>query len=137
MQEGLIYKGKAKTIWKTENPTHIVMKFEDSITAGDGAKKANIEGKGKTNCKISTLIFKFLTEAGIPTHYIETLDATRILTTHVDIIPLEVICRNIATGSFTRRYGFEEGKPLSIPLLEYFLKEDSLHDPYDKGCMQN
>jgi phosphoribosylaminoimidazole-succinocarboxamide synthase len=124
----LLYKGKAKSVYEKDADT-IVMEFRDDLTAGDGAKKASKAGKGTLNAEISAKFFDLLKEKGIETHFIKFEEPNRHIVKKVKIIPLEVICRNIATGSLIRRYPFKEGQILSPPTIEMGYKSDEYHDP--------
>lgn len=125
----LIYEGKAKQVYESENPDTLIIKYKNSLTAGNGAKKASMDGKGALNCKISNIIFDMLAKHGVPTHMVREIDETTIEVKKVEIIPLEVIVRNVAAGSFSKRYGVEEGSPLKCPVLEFSYKCDELNDP--------
>ncbi len=125
----LIYEGKAKEVFETDCPDTYVIKYKNSLTAGNGAKKEDMEGKGKLNCKISNIIFDYLEKNGVETHLLEKIDDTTIKVKKVDIVPLEVIVRNVAAGSFSKRYGVEEGSALKCPILEFSYKCDELSDP--------
>ena len=124
-----LYEGKAKIVYAGENENEVIMQFKNSLTAFDGVKKAELEGKGEINWKISGMLLPFLARHGIPTHLIKSLDNRMHLCQKVKILPIEVVCRNKAAGSFCRRYGVEEGTPFENPLVEYFYKKDELHDP--------
>ncbi|RTZ60249.1 MAG: phosphoribosylaminoimidazolesuccinocarboxamide synthase [Gammaproteobacteria bacterium] len=124
-----LYEGKAKIIYATDQPDKVIIYFKDDTTAFDGVKKEQIVGKGVINNTISSLIFEVLNKRGIPTHYIEKLSDREMLALKVEIIPVEVVVRNFAAGSFTRRYGVPEGTKLEKPLVETFWKNDELHDP--------
>jgi len=128
-KKGLLYEGKAKRIFLTDNPKQVLIEFKDDITAFDGAKKAVIEDKGKINAKITKSIFNLLEKEGIKTHFIKEVSDREHLAYKVEIIPIEVVIRNIAAGSFSKRYGIKEGEVLEKPLYEFFLKNDELHDP--------
>ncbi len=125
----LLYEGKAKIIFDTENPDEFRVYYKDDATAFNGVKKASIAGKGVLNNKISAAIFEALEASGVKTHYIKTLSDNEMLVKKVDIIPLEVIIRNVAAGSFSKRYGVDEGVGLNISTLEYSYKNDDLNDP--------
>ena len=125
----LLYEGKAKKIFLTEKEDEVILEYKDSLTAGDGAKKGEFEGKGRINTQVTALIFEYLNFNGIDTHLLEQITEDRLKCKKVTIIPLEVVVRNVVAGSFSRRYGIEEGKELSKPLVELFLKEDELNDP--------
>ncbi|MGM0519246.1 MAG: phosphoribosylaminoimidazolesuccinocarboxamide synthase [Campylobacterota bacterium] len=125
----LLYEGKAKKIWKTADETVLISEFKDSLTAFNGEKKANEVGKGALNNKISTELFKLLSEEGITTHYIEMLDDNHMLHKACEVINIEVIVRNIATGSLSKNLGIENGKVLPFTLVEFDYKNDQLGDP--------
>ena len=125
----LLYEGKAKQVYEADEPGRVIIHFKDSLTAFDAVKKATVEGKGALNCGISAKLFQFLEDKGIRTHFLGQLSATSILARRVRIVPLEVIVRFRAAGSFCKRYGVEKGKELAIPIVEFSLKDDSLHDP--------
>lgn len=125
----LLYEGKAKEVFSTDDPDKLIIKYKNSLTAGNGAKKADMEGKGALNCRISNIIFGYLESNGVPTHFVREIDETAIEVKKVEIVPLEVIVRNVAAGSFSKRYGVEEGSALKCPVLEYSYKCDELSDP--------
>lgn len=123
----ILYEGKAKQIYKTDNPNELVMFFKDDATAGNRAKEDKFEGKGELNCSITTKIFEKL---NFPkNHFIKKLSKNELLVEKVDIIPLEVIIRNRAAGTFCKRYGVENGKKLENKIIEFCVKDDSLNDP--------
>ena len=124
-----LYEGKAKRLWATEDPNILRMEFKDDATAFDGKKKAQFENKGRLNNAISTLIYAMLEKEGIPTHFVRTIDDTNIEVKKVDILMIEVIVRNIAAGSFSRRTGVPEGQPFKQPIIEFSYKSDELGDP--------
>ncbi|MEE8401119.1 MAG: phosphoribosylaminoimidazolesuccinocarboxamide synthase [Candidatus Hydrothermarchaeaceae archaeon] len=124
-----IYRGKAKSVCEGEGNTY-VMEFRDDLTAGDGAKKESKAGKGALNAEISAKFFEVLAAAGIKTHFIRFEPPSTHIVKRVKIVPLEVICRNIATGSILKRYPFEEGRKFDPPLLEMGYKDDAYHDPF-------
>lgn len=124
-----IYEGKAKQIYKTNKDDEIIMHYKDDATAYNGVKKAQIKDKGELNNKISTIIYKYLMENGIPTHYIETLNERDQLCKKVTIFPLEVIVRNIIAGSMSKRLGIPEGTKPENVIYEICYKNDSLGDP--------
>lgn len=128
-KKDMIYEGKAKMIYATNDPNEVIIYFKDDATAFNGVKKASIENKGILNNKITTIIFNYLIKNGIKTHYIKTLDDRSQLTEKVEIIPLEFICRNIVAGSMAKRLGMEEGQKLEQPVLEICYKKDELNDP--------
>ena len=133
----LLYEGKAKKIWNTEDETLLISEFKDDLTAFNGEKKSSQEGKGALNNKISTELFKLLNNKGIPTHFIEMIDDTNMLHKKCDVILIEVIVRNIATGSLSRNLGIEDGKVLPFTLVEFDYKNDELGDPKlnDQHCL--
>ncbi len=125
----LLYEGKAKRIFKTNDEQTVLIEYKDSATAFNGQKKADITGKGRLNNEITCLLFLKLKEQGIESHFIKRLSETEQLVKKVVIIPLEVVVRNVAAGSFAKRLGIEEGNELSKPLVEFYLKNDELGDP--------
>ena len=125
----MLYEGKAKQVFRTDDDDVILMHYKDAATAFNNIKKATIEGKGVLNNKISTIIFGYLKEAGIPTHYISTLNERDQLCRRVKIIPLEVIVRNIVAGSMAKRLGLEEGLRPSNTIYDICYKCDELGDP--------
>ena len=124
-----LYEGKAKKVFATDNPDLVVVDYKDDATAFNGLKKGQIEGKGAVNNKMSNMMFSMLAKSGIPTHLVEELDERRTLVKKVDIVPLEVIVRNVAAGSFSKRYGVAEGTPLKSTGFEFSYKDDNLGDP--------
>lgn len=125
----LLYEGKAKRVYKTENPAYYVVSYKDDATAFNGEKKGTILGKGVVNNRMSNMMCQMLASHGIPTHYVEELNDRETVVRAVEIVPLEVIVRNVAAGSFSKRFGVEEGTVLAKPTLEYCLKDDALGDP--------
>lgn len=125
----LLYEGKAKKLFTTDNPEILISEFKDDLTAFNGEKKSSEAGKGVLNNKISTELFKVLEKEGIPTHFIEMMDDNHMLHKRVDVILIEVIVRNIATGSLSRNLGIEDGKVLPFTLVEFDYKNDELGDP--------
>lgn len=125
----LLYEGKAKRLYATDDKEVLLVEFKDSATAFNGEKKSEISGKGVLNNQITTLIFKKLKEENIPSHFIEKISDKEQLVKKVKIIPLEVVIRNTAAGSFSKRLGVDEGTPLKKPLVEFYYKDDSLGDP--------
>jgi phosphoribosylaminoimidazole-succinocarboxamide synthase len=125
----LLYEGKAKKIWSTDDENLVISEFKDDLTAFNGEKKSSEAGKGALNNKISTELFKLLNENGIPTHFVEMLDDNHMLHKKADVILIEVIVRNIATGSLSRNLGIEDGKVLPFTLVEFDYKNDELGDP--------
>lgn len=133
----LLYEGKAKKIWHTEDNTLLISEFKDDLTAFNGEKKSSEEGKGALNNKISTELFKVLDNKGVPTHFVKMLDDNNMLHKKCDVILIEVIVRNIATGSLSRNLGIEDGKVLPFTLVEFDYKDDELGDPKlnDQHCL--
>ncbi len=133
----LLYEGKAKKIWNTEDETLLISEFKDDLTAFNGEKKSSEEGKGALNNKISTELFKVLNERGVNTHFVEMLNDNNMLHKKCDVILIEVIVRNIATGSLSRNLGIEDGKALPFTLVEFDYKNDELGDPKlnDQHCL--
>ena len=125
----LLYEGKAKKIWKTDDPNLLVAEFKDSLTAFDAQKKSSAQGKGALNCKISAHLFKLLQEHGIKTHFVECISDNEMVIKKADMIMIEVVVRNIATGSLTKRLGIPDGTVLPFALVEFYYKNDELHDP--------
>ncbi|MER2237528.1 MAG: phosphoribosylaminoimidazolesuccinocarboxamide synthase, partial [Psychrobacillus sp.] len=125
----LLYEGKAKRLYATENEEVLYVTYKDSATAFNGEKKAEINGKGILNNKITTILFEQLKKYGIESHFIEQLSENDQLVKKVEIIPLEVVVRNIAAGSLSKRLGLEEGTLLKHPIVEFYLKDDELGDP--------
>lgn len=131
MKKGqLLYEGKAKRLYTTEDPSILYVEYKDSATAFNGEKKAEIAGKGNLNNRITTLIFGKLANAGISSHFVKSLSDNEQLVKKVDIIPIEVVVRNIAAGSLAKRLGMEEGTELPRPIVEFYYKDDSLGDPF-------
>ena len=124
-----LYEGKAKLVCATDDPKMVVFAYKDDATALDGLKRGTIAGKGVVNNRMSNLLFKYLADNGVPTHFVEEIDDRRTVVKHVKIVPLEVIVRNIAAGSFSKRFGVAEGTELANPTLEFSYKNDDLHDP--------
>lgn len=127
--KNFIYEGKAKIIFKTEKEDEVLVYYKDDATAFNGEKKASIASKGILNNTISSIIFEMLKEKGIKTHFVEKISDREQICKKVDIIPLEVIVRNIAAGSMAKRYGVEEGTELKNTVLEISYKNDDLGDP--------
>lgn len=125
----MLYEGKAKKVYKTDDPNILIVDYKDDATAFNGIKKGTIAGKGVINNRMTNLVLKMLEQKGIKTHYIEELSDRETAVRQVEIVPLEVIVRNIAAGSFSKRYGVEEGSDLKTTILEYSYKNDDLGDP--------
>lgn len=124
-----IYEGKAKKVFKTDDPELFIVDYKDDATAFNGLKKGTIQEKGVINNRVSNYMMKMLEEKGVPTHLVEELSDRETLVKKVTIVPLEVIIRNKAAGSFSKRYGVPEGTELASTVLEYSYKDDSLGDP--------
>lgn len=124
-----LYEGKAKKVYLTDDPDLLIVDYKDDATAFNGLKKGKISGKGIINNKMSNLLMQMLEKAGIPTHFVKELSERETLVKRVSIVPLEVIVRNIAAGSFAKRYGVEEGKVFKEPAIEFSYKNDDLGDP--------
>ncbi|MFI8684173.1 phosphoribosylaminoimidazolesuccinocarboxamide synthase [Rossellomorea sp. NPDC077527] len=130
MEKGtLLYEGKAKQIFKTNDEDVVWIQYKNSATAFNGEKKADIDGKGVLNNKISSLLFSKLAEKGIQSHFIKQISEDEQLVKRVRIIPLEVVVRNVIAGSLSKRLGKEEGTPLQKPIIEFYFKDDDLGDP--------
>ena len=125
----MLYSGKAKTVFKTEDPDLLIVEFRNSLTAFDGAKKSEVPNKGYYNAQISRKLLELLEEKGIKTHFKEMISGNEMLVDNIKIILVEVIVRNIAAGSITKKYPFEEGQPLNPPVIVLDYKDDQRHDP--------
>ncbi|BBD21737.1 phosphoribosylaminoimidazolesuccinocarboxamide synthase [Streptococcus constellatus] len=130
MTSDLLYSGKAKDLFLTDDENIIVARYKDQATMLNGARKETIKGKGVLNNQISSLIFRKLNAAGVATHFIEKISETEQLNKKVSIIPLEVVLRNVTAGSFSKRFGLEEGIELEEPIVEFYYKNDKLDDPF-------
>lgn len=130
MDNILLYSGKAKNLFSTEDENVIIAQYKDQATALNGVKKEQIAGKGQLNNQISSLIFEKLNAAGVATHFIEKISETEQLNKKVSIIPLEVVLRNVTAGSFSKRFGVKEGIQLEKPIVEFYYKNDDLDDPF-------
>ena len=124
-----IYEGKAKKVYATDNDDLVIVSYKDDATAFNGLKKGTIAGKGVINNKMSNMMMAMLEKKGVPTHFVEELSDRDTLVKKVQIVPLEVIIRNVAAGSFSKRYGVEEGTELASPTIEFSYKNDELGDP--------
>ncbi|MDR3295955.1 MAG: phosphoribosylaminoimidazolesuccinocarboxamide synthase [Clostridiales Family XIII bacterium] len=124
-----LYEGKAKKVYNTEDPDLLIVSYKDDATAFNGQKKGQIADKGVVNNIMSNIIFQILEDSGVPTHLVRQLSDRETLVKRVRILPLEVIVRNVAAGSFSNRYGVEEGRPFAKPVLEFSYKNDELGDP--------
>lgn len=134
-QLDMIYEGKAKKVYATDDPNAVIVDYKDDATAFNGQKKGTIVGKGAINNRMTNFLMKKLEEKGVPTHYIEELDERRTVVKRVTIIPLEVIIRNKAAGSFSKRLGIKEGTELKCSTLEFSYKDDDLGDPLINSYM--
>lgn len=128
-KQEMLYEGKAKRVYRTEDPKRFVVQYKDDATAFNGEKKGTIVGKGVVNNRMSALLFKMLESKGIPTHFEELLNDREMVVKAVRILPLEVIVRNVAAGSMSKRLGIEEGTVLPISTLEFSYKNDAYGDP--------
>lgn len=128
-KKDFLYEGKAKRIFATDNPDLVWVEYKDDATAFDGKKKGTIANKGVLNNRISSFFFQLLAERGIPTHFVERVSDTEQVVKKVEIIPVEVVVRNVAAGSLAKRLGLAEGTPLPQPVLEFYYKNDELGDP--------
>lgn len=125
----LIYEGKAKKVYSTDQPGQVIQEFKDEATAFDGKKKGIIPGKGKVNAQMTEVIFRRLGKGGIRTHYVRLLSENELVTWWLEMILVEVVVRNFAVGSLARRLGYEERAEMKNPLVEYYYKKDELGDP--------
>lgn len=125
----MLYEGKAKKVFKTDDPMKYFIEYKDDATAFNGEKKGTIVGKGVVNNKMSALLFKLLEEKGIPTHFEELVSDREMIVKAVEIVPIEVIVRNVAAGSLAKRLGLEEGTVMKKTVLEFCYKDDELGDP--------
>lgn len=125
----LINGGKVKSVYATENPQEVIIEFRDDMTAGDGARKEVMTEKGVINAYISAEIFRILEDNGIATQFIELIEPNEMLAKRLEMIPIEVIVRNIATGSLVRKYPIEDGTKLNPPIIQMDFKDDDFHDP--------
>ena len=126
----MLYEGKAKQVFKTENPDQYLIHYKDDATAFNGEKKGTIHDKGVLNNKITSFFFDMLNKEGVPTHFVERVGDRDQIVKALDIVPLEVIVRNLAAGSMAKRFGLEEGTALKQPILEFCYKNDDLGDPF-------
>jgi phosphoribosylaminoimidazole-succinocarboxamide synthase len=124
-----LYKGKAKTVYATDDPHKLVMHYRDDVSAFDGVKLAKLEQKGETNNKINAYVMEKLAAAGVPTHFVRMLNERESLVRAMKMLPVECVVRNVCAGSMAKRYAIAEGTRLAEPLFEFFLKSDALHDP--------
>lgn len=128
-KKDLLYEGKAKKVYSTDEPETYIVSYKDDATAFNGLKKGTIVGKGVVNNRMSNFMFRLLEQHGVPTHYVEELNDRETAVKKVSIVPLEVIVRNTAAGSLSKRLGLPEGTPMKTPVLEFSYKNDELGDP--------
>lgn len=135
-KEAMLYEGKGKKLFATSDENVVIAEFKDDLTAFNAEKKGAESGKGALNCQISSLLFELLAKNGVESHYIKRLNDIDMLCKKVSIIPIEVVVRNIATGSLTKRLGISEGSVLPFALVEFYYKDDALGDPIinDEHC---
>ncbi len=124
-----LYEGKAKILWETDDPVLMVQEFKNDATAFDGTKHEVIEGKGRLNNTISSNLFELLNARGVRTHFRERISGTEMVVERLTMLPVEVVVRNVAAGSMVRRLGVEAGTTFDPPIVEFYLKDDALHDP--------
>lgn len=129
MSEELLYEGKAKKVFVTDDEGMLLHRYKDDATAFNAKKRGSWEGKGRTNATMSAALFEYLETQGVPTHFVEQVDDESIKTKRLEMLPVEVIVRNIAAGSLARLLGFEEGRKLKAPIVELCYKDDDLDDP--------
>ncbi len=128
-KKDLIYEGKAKRVFSTSDETHLITEFKNSLTAFNAKKKGSFEGKGSINLKITTMLFDYLKKNGITSHFVENIDDENMVVKKLKMIPLEVVVRNRAAGSFSSRFGLKEGSVFENPFTEFYYKDDGLNDP--------
>jgi phosphoribosylaminoimidazole-succinocarboxamide synthase len=128
-QKKLLYAGKAKSVYRTDTKGRLIVEFRDDITAFDGGKKDVLKNKGSYNAEVSRFFFEYLEKNGIRTHFVEMIDPRHMVVRELEMIPLEVIVRNLAAGSIVRNYPFREGTKLDPPVIVIDYKDDSRHDP--------
>jgi phosphoribosylaminoimidazole-succinocarboxamide synthase len=124
-----LYSGKAKSVFATDDQNYVVLSFRDDTSAFDGEKVEQLSRKGEVNNKFNAFIMQYLTDHGVPTHFEKLLNNTESLVKNMQMIPVECVVRNVASGSLVRRLGVEDGMELNPPVFEFFLKNDALHDP--------
>ncbi len=124
-----LYEGKAKIVYETEDPHKLILHFKDTVSAFDGLKKEKLRGKGSLNNTISSLLFEILESRGVKTHYIQKISDNEMLVWRAERFPVEVVVRNVSAGSILKRLGLKEGERFKKPLVEFFYKNDELHDP--------
>jgi phosphoribosylaminoimidazole-succinocarboxamide synthase len=124
-----LYKGKAKTVYATDDAHRLIMHYRDDVSAFDGVKLARLAGKGETNNRINAFVMGKLAAAGVPTHFVARVNERESLVKAMKMVPVECVVRNVCAGSMAKRYGIAEGTRLAEPIFEFFLKSDALHDP--------
>jgi phosphoribosylaminoimidazole-succinocarboxamide synthase len=124
-----LYRGKAKTVYATDDPNRLVMHYRDDVSAFDGVKVAQLPKKGETNNRINAHVMGLLAKAGVRTHFVSMINDRESLVKAMKMVPVECVVRNVCAGSMAKRFGIEEGTKLSEPIFEFFLKSDALHDP--------
>jgi phosphoribosylaminoimidazole-succinocarboxamide synthase len=124
-----VYRGKAKTVYATDDPNVLVMHYRDDVSAFDGVKLAQLAQKGETNNRINAFVMGKLAAAGVPTHFLRLVNERESVVKAMKMVPVECVVRNVCAGSMAKRYGIEEGRRLPEPIFEFFLKSDALHDP--------
>ena len=129
MPEELLYEGKAKRVFTTEDAGVLLHRYKDDATAYNAQKRGSWEGKGRTNATMSAAVFEYLETQGVPTHFVEQVDDVSIKTKKLEMLPVEVVVRNVAAGSLSRLLGFKEGRKLKAPIVELCYKDDDLGDP--------
>ena len=128
-QKKLLYAGKAKSVFRTDTKGKLIVEFRDDITAFDGGKKDTLKNKGSYNAEVSAFFFRYLEKNGVTTHFVDMIDPRHMVVHELQMIPLEVIVRNLAAGSIVRNYPFREGTKLDPPVIVIDYKDDSRHDP--------
>ena len=129
MSEQLLYEGKAKKVFVTDDEGVLLHRYKDDATAFNAEKRGEIGGKGRVNATMSAAVFAYLETQGVLTHFVEQVDDVSIKTKRLEMLPVEVVVRNVAAGSLARRIGYEEGRPLKAPIVELYYKNDELGDP--------
>jgi phosphoribosylaminoimidazole-succinocarboxamide synthase len=129
LSEEMLYEGKAKKVFTTDDEGELLHRYKDDATAFNAQKRGSWEGKGRTNATMSAALFEYLESRGVPTHFVEQVDDTTIRTKRLEMLPVEIVVRNVAAGSLSRLLGFEEGRKLKAPIVELCYKDDDLGDP--------
>jgi len=124
-----LYEGKAKKVYATQDNDYVIVSYKDDATALNGLKRGTIKDKGEVNNRVSNFLFQMLEKEGVPTHFVQELSDRETVVKHVKIVPVEVVVRNIAAGSLSKRLGLPEGTKMAKPVLEYYYKDDALGDP--------